>query len=142
MRAWRWACSGCELSRPVAMGRTAAASTPSASTAPSRRAQALGYSPHVAEAHARNAGTTWVTYASYRTAIPASTPEEVSEACPLTGTASRNGTPPTDPADGRDGRPPANPPTTRITAIRSGASTAHEPRLRLVTLKPGPHLRP
>jgi len=45
---------------------------------PAIAAQALGYSPHVAEAHARNAGTTWVTYASYRTAITASTPEEVS----------------------------------------------------------------
>ncbi len=34
---------------------------------PAIAAQALGYSPQVAEAHARNAGTTWVTYASYRT---------------------------------------------------------------------------
>lgn len=33
---------------------------------PAIAAQALGYSPQIAEAHARNAGTTWVTYASYR----------------------------------------------------------------------------
>lgn len=33
---------------------------------PTVAAQALGYSPQVAEAHARKAGTTWVTYASYR----------------------------------------------------------------------------
>jgi hypothetical protein len=33
---------------------------------PAIAAQALGYSPQIAEAHARSAGTTWVTYASYR----------------------------------------------------------------------------
>lgn len=33
---------------------------------PAIAAQALGYSPQIAEAHARNAGTTWVTYAAYR----------------------------------------------------------------------------
>lgn len=33
---------------------------------PAVAAQALGYSPQVAEDHARQAGKTWVTYASYR----------------------------------------------------------------------------
>ena len=28
--------------------------------------RALGYSPQVAEIHARDSGATWVTYASYR----------------------------------------------------------------------------
>jgi hypothetical protein len=33
---------------------------------PAVAARALGYSPQVAEAHARNAGTTWVAYAAHR----------------------------------------------------------------------------
>ncbi|RKS77957.1 hypothetical protein CLV35_1662 [Motilibacter peucedani] len=37
---------------------------------PAVAAEALGYSPQVAEAHARDAGATWVTYASYRNQQP------------------------------------------------------------------------
>ena len=38
---------------------------------PAVAAQALGYSPQVAESHARNAGATWSTYVSYRSSRPA-----------------------------------------------------------------------
>jgi len=37
---------------------------------PAVAAQALGYSPQVTEAHARNTGATWVTYAAYRSRRP------------------------------------------------------------------------
>lgn len=38
---------------------------------PAVAAEALGYSPKIAEKHGNDAGTTWVTYASYqRTALP------------------------------------------------------------------------